>query len=157
MLKRTLCAAFAVAVLVAFSVPAFAGSHHKMRVRGTVESVDPAQKTFVVKDRDGKAIPFISDFFDFSIYIDADETDLERWYVERFMRLRQTAFRDPKSYFRRYAEVSEEQALHIARGLWARINLVNLKENIQPTRPRADLVLRKNGNHAIETVMLRKL
>ena len=58
MLKRTLCAAFAVAVLVAFSVPAFAGSHHKMRVRGTVESVDPAQKTFVVKDRDGKAIPF---------------------------------------------------------------------------------------------------
>ena len=107
--------------------------------------------------RDGKAIPFISDFFDFSIYIDADETDLERWYVERFMRLRQTAFRDPKSYFRRYAEVSEEQALHIARGLWARINLVNLKDNIQPTRPRADLVLRKNGNHAIETVMLRKL
>ena len=58
MLKRTLCAAFAVAVLVAFSVPAFAGSHHKLRVRGTVESVDPAQKTFVVKDRDGKAIPF---------------------------------------------------------------------------------------------------
>ena len=61
MLKRTLCAAFAVAVLVAFSVPAFAGSHHKMRVRGTVESVDPAQKTFVVKDRDGKAIPFRGD------------------------------------------------------------------------------------------------
>ena len=67
-----------------------------------------------------------SDFFDFSIYLDGHEDDLHRWYVNRFMTLRQTAFRDPKSYFRRYAEVSEEQALHIARGLWARINLVNV-------------------------------
>lgn len=107
--------------------------------------------------RDGRAIPFVSDFFDFSIFIDADEADLQRWYVERFMRLRQTAFRDPQSYFRRYAEISEEEALETAIGLWTRINLANLRENIQPTRLRADLVLRKSTNHAIEQVMLRKL
>lgn len=107
--------------------------------------------------RDGRAIPFVSDFFDFSIFIDADEVDLQRWYVERFMRLRQTAFRDPQSYFRRYAEISEEEALETAVGLWTRINLANLHENIQPTRLRADLVLRKSASHAIEQVMLRKL
>ncbi len=107
--------------------------------------------------RDGRAIPFVSDFFDFSIFIDADEADLQRWYVERFMRLRQTAFRDPQSYFRRYAEISEEEALDTAVGLWTRINLANLRENIQPTRLRADLVLRKSTSHAIEQVMLRKL
>ncbi|MBS1164279.1 MAG: coaA [Proteobacteria bacterium] len=107
--------------------------------------------------RDGRGIPFVSDFFDFSIFIDADEADLQRWYVERFLRLRQTAFRDPQSYFRRYAEISEEEALEIALGLWTRINLANLRENIQPTRLRADLVLRKSTNHAIEQVMLRKL
>lgn len=107
--------------------------------------------------RDGKAIPFVSDFFDFSIYIDADEDDLRSWYVSRFMRLRETAFRDPRSFFRRYAEVDEEEAVRIANGLWDRINLPNLKENILPTRPRADLILRKNAAHAIETVMLRKL
>lgn len=106
---------------------------------------------------DGKAIPFVSDFFDFSIYIDADEADLRRWYVERFLRLRETAFRDPKSYFRRYAQVPIEEALASALELWEGINLVNLKENILPTRPRADLILRKGASHAIETVMLRKL
>jgi type I pantothenate kinase len=107
--------------------------------------------------RDGRAIPFVSDFFDFSIFIDADEADLQRWYVERFMRLRETAFRDPQSYFRRYAEISEAEALETAVGLWTRINLANLRENIQPTRLRADLVLRKSASHAIEQVMLRKL
>jgi type I pantothenate kinase len=107
--------------------------------------------------RDGRGIPFVSDFFDFSIYIDADEADLQRWYVERFMRLRETAFRDPRSYFSRYAEIPDEDALEIARGLWNRINLANLHENIQPTRLRADLVLRKGPSHAIETIMLRKL
>lgn len=107
--------------------------------------------------RDGRGIPFVSDFFDFSIYIDADEADLQRWYVERFMRLRDTAFRDPRSYFRRYAEISEEEALETALGVWRRINLANLHENIQPTRLRADLVLRKGPSHSIETVMLRKL
>lgn len=107
--------------------------------------------------KDGKAVPFVSDFFDFSIYIDAEETDIHRWYVARFMRLRETRFRDPRSYFHAYAGVTDEEALAIAERLWNRINLANLRENILPTRPRADLVLRKGADHAIETVWLRKL
>lgn len=107
--------------------------------------------------KDAKAIPFVSDFFDFSIYIDADETVIHRWYIERFMRLKTTRFRDPRSYFHGFAEVSEEEALRIAEGLWRRINLVNLRDNILPTRPRADLILAKGENHAIESVSLRKL
>lgn len=107
--------------------------------------------------RDGKAIPFVSDFFDFSIYLDADETLLHSWYVSRFMRLRGTAFRDPKSYFRKYAEIPHEDAVDIAEGLWRRINLINLRDNILPTRQRADLILRKGPFHAIEEVALRRL
>ncbi len=107
--------------------------------------------------KDGKAVPFVSDFFDFSIYIDADEADVHRWYVERFMRLRQTAFTDPDAFFYRYSQISEEAALTIARGLWADINLVNLRSNILPTRPRADLVLKKGSDHLVESVALRKL
>ena len=107
--------------------------------------------------RDGKAVPFVSDFFDFSIYIDADETDIHRWYVARFERLRATAFRDPSSYFHRYALIPEDEALAIAERLWSRINLVNLRENILPTRPRADLILSKGANHLIEQVALRRL
>src|SRR5882757_3889783 len=80
--------------------------------------------------KDGSAIPFVSDFFDFSIYLDADEGDLHRWYVERFMRLRHTAFRDPRSFFRRFAELSEAKATETAEGLWTGINLPNLRENI---------------------------
>jgi type I pantothenate kinase len=106
---------------------------------------------------DAKPIPFVSDFFDFSIYIDADETNLRRWYVDRFMTLRKTAFRKPESFFRRYAEISEEEARGVAFGLWDRINLPNLRENIFPTRPRADLILRKGESHMIEEVALRKL
>jgi type I pantothenate kinase len=106
---------------------------------------------------DAKPIPFVSDFFDFSIYIDADETNLRRWYVDRFMTLRKTAFRKPESFFRRYAEISEEEARGVAFGLWDRINLPNLRENIFPTRPRADLILRKGESHTIEEVALRKL
>ena len=107
--------------------------------------------------RDGKGVPFVSDFFDFSIYLDADETLLRRWYVERFMRLRDTAFRDPQSYFRRYATIPAEDALAVAEDLWENINLVNLRETIAPTRPRADLVLTKGEDHRIEKVALRKL
>lgn len=107
--------------------------------------------------RDGKAIPFVSDFFDFSIYLDADEDDLHRWYVHRFLRLRHTAFRDPLSYFRKFAEISEEEALATADALWSRINLVNLRENIVPTRQRASLILRKGASHRIEEVALRRL
>lgn len=107
--------------------------------------------------RDGRVIPFVSDFFDFSIYLDADEAVIERWYIERFLRLRETAFRDPGSYFHRYASVDDAEAERIARGLWTRINLANLRENILPTRPRADLILTKGEDHRIETVALRRL
>jgi type I pantothenate kinase len=107
--------------------------------------------------KDGTAIPFVSDFFDFSVYIDADEADLHRWYVNRFLRLRHTAFRDPLSYFRRYAELPETEAINIADGLWNRINLLNLQENIVPTRQRASLILKKGPSHRIETVALRRL
>ena len=107
--------------------------------------------------RDGKSIPFVSDFFDFSIYLDADDDLLERWYVERFMRLRETAFRDPRSFFTKYATLTDAQAMETAKGIWHRINLPNLQENILPTRPRADLVLTKGASHRIERVALRKL
>ncbi|HEU0018266.1 MAG TPA: type I pantothenate kinase [Methyloceanibacter sp.] len=107
--------------------------------------------------KDGAAIPFVSDFFDFSIYIDATDGLIESWYVERFLRLRQTAFRDPASYFHRFATLSEEEARAIGLSLWRTINLVNLTENILPTRQRADLILRKGKDHAVETVALRKL
>ncbi|PZO73945.1 MAG: type I pantothenate kinase [Mesorhizobium amorphae] len=107
--------------------------------------------------RDGKFVPFVSDFFDFSIYIDADETLIHDWYITRFMRLRETAFRDEKSFFHRYASLSEDAARTIAEGLWQNINLKNLRENILPTRPRADLILRKGENHRVAEVALRKL
>jgi type I pantothenate kinase len=107
--------------------------------------------------KDGKAIPFVSDFFDFSIYIDADEDQLLRWYVDRFLTLRGTAFRDPMSYFHRYSKLSDEQAVDTATSIWTRINLLNLRENIVPTRQRADLILVKAANHAIEQVSLRRL
>ncbi|MBI1386004.1 MAG: type I pantothenate kinase [Rhizobiales bacterium] len=107
--------------------------------------------------RAGDAVPFVSDFFDFSIYIDADEALIGRWYIERFLRLRETAFRDPAAYFHRYAHLNDEEAYETAKGIWERINLKNLVENIRPTRMRADLILRKGEGHRVETVMLRKL
>src|SRR5712692_119645 len=107
--------------------------------------------------RDGKAIPFVSDFFDFSIYLDADENVLMQWYVERFLALRETAFRDPKSYFHRYSRLSDVEASATATSIWTRINLLNLHENIQPTRRRADLILTKQKNHTVQQVALRKL
>lgn len=106
---------------------------------------------------DGKAVPVVSDFFDFSIYIDADEELIHQWYVDRFMRLRETAFRKPESFFHRYSKLSTDAALSIAEGLWTNINLKNLRENILPTRPRADLILRKGANHLVHEVALRKL
>ena len=107
--------------------------------------------------RDGAGIPFVSDFFDFSVYLDADEETLRAWYVDRFLTLRGTAFRDPKSYFHRYAALSDAEATAVATGIWTRINLVNLHENILPTRQRADLILTKGQNHCVETVALRRL
>jgi type I pantothenate kinase len=107
--------------------------------------------------KDGKAIPFVSDFFDFSVYLDADEDVLKKWYVDRFLTLRGTAFRDPKSYFHRYSSLSDEEAISTATSIWERINLVNLHENILPTRQRADLILTKDESHMVEYVALRKL
>jgi type I pantothenate kinase len=100
---------------------------------------------------------FVSDFFDFSIYVDADEADVECWYVERFLTLRRTVFRDAASYFHRYAALSVAEARQTARRIWREINLVNLRENILPTRERAHLVLEKGGDHAVRRVRLRKL
>lgn len=107
--------------------------------------------------KDGKAVPFVSDFFDFSIYIDAPEHLIHKWYIDRFMRLRETAFKNPDSFFHRYASLSKDAALSIAESLWANINLKNLRENIQPTRPRADLILKKGADHLVDEVALRKI
>lgn len=120
-----------------------------------VEGLNVLQTSRLPKD--GRAVPFVSDFFDFSIYIDAEESVLRQWYLERFLRLRETAFRDPQSYFHRYASITTGEALTFAEGLWARINLVNLRENILPTRPRAHLILRKGEDHRIEKVALRRI
>ncbi|MGB3503181.1 MAG: type I pantothenate kinase [Mesorhizobium sp.] len=107
--------------------------------------------------KDGKIVPFLSDFFDFSIYVDADEDVLLQWYVARFMRLRETAFRDKQSFFHRFSELSEDAARAVAVDIWENINLRNLRENILPTRPRADLILKKGPDHLIKEVALRKL
>jgi len=100
---------------------------------------------------------FVSDFFDFSIYVDANETDIEQWYIERFLTLRNTVFRNPASYFHRYAELNPEQAAETARAIWRNINLVNLRENVRPTRDRAHLILEKGRDHAVRRVRLRRL
>jgi type I pantothenate kinase len=107
--------------------------------------------------RNGEAIPFVSDFFNFSIYMDADAKVIEEWYVTRFMRLRQTAFRDPAAYFHRYAQLSPDEARAKALEIWQTINEKNLYENILPTRQRARLILRKGTNHKIESVSLRRI
>eukprot|EP00873_Tetraselmis_striata_P031916 jgi/Tetstr1/452180/TSEL_039216.t1 len=105
----------------------------------------------------GNPIVFASDFIDFSVYIDADEDVLEAWYVERFMKLRETAFRDPQSFFKRFSELSELTAVSTAKSIWQSINLPNLRENILPTRGRADLILKKGADHSIHEVALRKV
>jgi type I pantothenate kinase len=107
-------------------------------------------------DADDRRV-FVSDFFDFSIYVDADEDDIIRWYVERFRQLRDTAFQDPRSYFNRYATLSDADADDVALDIWHRINGKNLATNVLPTRSRADLILRKGHEHAVEQVLLRKL
>jgi type I pantothenate kinase len=107
--------------------------------------------------RGGEAIPFVSDFFDFSIYLDAEPEIIEDWYVARFMRLRTTAFRDPGAYFHQYANLSPEAARERALAIWRMINLKNLEENILPTRQRARLILRKEADHHVASVALRKL
>lgn len=105
----------------------------------------------------GKPILFASDFIDFSIYIDADTEDLEAWFMQRFFRLRDTAFQDPTSFFRKFAQMSEAEAGEFGRGVWRSINLRNLIDNVLPTRGRADLILKKGKDHLIENVSLRRV
>lgn len=100
---------------------------------------------------------FVSDYFDFSIYVDAAEEDIRSWYVDRFLTLRASVFQDPRSYFRHYAELSDDQAVAVAEGIWEEINGRNLRENIEPTRERASLILRKARDHRISHVDLRRL
>lgn len=99
---------------------------------------------------------FVSDYFDFSVYVDAAEADIEQWYVDRFLALRDTVFRDPQSFFRRYADLTTDEAIEEARSIWGSINGPNLHDNIAPTRDRADLVLHKDAAHAVSRVWLRK-
>jgi type I pantothenate kinase len=100
---------------------------------------------------------FVSDFFDFSIYVDAEEGDVERWYVERFLTLRETAFKDPASFFTRFAVLDDAEARATARKIWREINRPNLRENILPTRERARLILEKGPDHQVRGVRLRKI
>lgn len=111
----------------------------------------------VLQTGTGGAGKFVSDFFDFSIYVDAKEHDIEQWYIERFLTLRDTVFQNPSSYFHRYAGLSPDEAVETARRLWQTINLVNLRQNILPTRDRAHLILEKGPDHAVTNVRLRKL
>src|SRR4029453_2937253 len=107
--------------------------------------------------RDGKAVPVVSDFFDFSVYIDAEESVLREWYVRRFLSLRDTAFTNPKSYFNRYALLSDEEATATAIAICERSNLANLEDHFLPARPRATLILKKGADHPVESVALRRL
>ncbi|MEP7202108.1 MAG: type I pantothenate kinase [Ilumatobacteraceae bacterium] len=103
------------------------------------------------------ATEFVSDYFDFSIYIDADEALIEEWYVQRFMKLRDTIFQNPQSFFRHFADLSADEAIDTAKFIWRDINGKNLSENIAPTKSRADLLLRKGKDHRVTDVLLRRL
>jgi len=114
----------------------------------------------VLQTRDGRKTPprtFVSDFFDFSIYVDAKEEHVKQWYVDRFLKLRETVFRDPRSYFHRYAKLSDKEARQTALQIWTDINGLNLRENILPTRERAHLILEKAADHTVTGVKLRKI
>ena len=112
----------------------------------------------VLQAGDGRAPQlFVSDFFDFSLYVDADEADIEQWYLDRFLTLRETAFADERSFFHHFAALSEDEAIQVARSIWRSINGVNLHENILPTRERARLILEKAPDHSVRAVRLRKL
>ncbi len=110
----------------------------------------------VLQTRSG-APEFVSDYFDFSIYVDADEPDIEQWYVDRFLALRASVFQDPNSFFRFYAELSDDEADETARRIWRDINGLNLRENIAPTRDRASLIVHKTADHRVDHVQLLRL
>ena len=104
-----------------------------------------------------EANEFVSDYFDFSIYIDADEPDIEQWYIERFQKLRETVFREPDSFFQNFAHLTDEEGVNIARGIWREINGKNLVDNIEPTKSRASLIVAKGADHRVTNVHLRRL
>ena len=104
----------------------------------------------------GSGRVYVSDFVDFALYLDASEADVRRWYLERFLALRNGAFQRPESYFHRYAQLSDDEAVTVARGIWQHTNRPNLRENIQPTRPRADLILEKGPDHFVSRLLLRR-
>ena len=110
----------------------------------------------VLQTRSG-APEFVSDYFDFSIYVDADEADIEQWYVDRFLALRASVFQDPDSFFKFYAELSDDEAVGTAKHIWREINGRNLRENIMPTRERASLIVHKTGDHRVDRVRLLRL
>lgn len=121
-----------------------------------VEGVNVLQ-TFQNSKNNGKPYVFISDFFDFTIYVHAEEKDIKRWYIERFQTLRRTAFQDKTSYFHQYTKLSEDEATNFAEEVWEEINAVNLKKNIYPTINRARLIIEKRYDHSVQNIMLRKL
>jgi len=120
-----------------------------------VEGLNVLQPAIVMPE--ASEIPFVSDYFDFSIFIDADKKIVQKWYVDRFLFLKDTAFREPGAYFQRYADLTREEAITMATDIWTRINLKNLDDNIIPTRGRADLILHKSADHLIDQVLLRKV
>lgn len=109
----------------------------------------------VLQTGEGRVV--VSDFFDFSVYVDAEESSIRRWYVDRFMTLRETLFRDPDSYFHRYSDLSDSAAYEVATTIWDTINGLNLKENILPTRERAHLIVAKDADHSVRQVRLRRI
>ncbi|KGN36858.1 type I pantothenate kinase [Knoellia aerolata] len=120
-----------------------------------VEGLNVLQPATVRSDRSTRQV--LSDYFDFSVYVDAPVDQLRTWYVERFLRLRETAFADPDSYFHRYAALTDDEARETAGGIWERINEPNLVKNVLPTRDRATLVLTKGGDHKVTGIRLRRL
>jgi type I pantothenate kinase len=120
-----------------------------------IEGLNVLQPARVAED--GSVSVAVRDFFDFSVYVDAETADIRRWYTERFLRLRETAFRDPASYFQRYSHLSVPEAIEEAQRIWDSINGPNLDRNILPTRGHATLVLRKDADHSVRDVRLRKL
>jgi type I pantothenate kinase len=104
----------------------------------------------------GSGRVYVSDFVDFALYLDAEEADVKRWYLSRFLTLRNGAFQKPESYFHRYAQLSDDEAVEVATGIWERTNRPNLVNNIQPTRPRADVILEKGADHFVSRVLLRR-
>ena len=108
-------------------------------------------------DTHGRSGAAVSDFFDFSVYVDADETDIKRWFLDRFMVLRDTAFHDPRSFFKRFTQLSRAEALQFGSHIWNTINGPNLRENIETTRDRATAILRKGPDHRVQTISIRKV